>query len=188
MRTRNITLHSTRDHDHDADIKGLEFQAERTRVGVQRGLGGVVDGTECVGDDTRHGADVDDEALGGEEEGDEALGYGYYAEDVGFETGAGVVEGDVEGGHGAVASSVQLNKISIPFHLLELALGINVGCGRGETNALLTNISNFPPVNASTSFFAASILSVLVTSKLIVEHPKSSRSVMVERFRALAMT
>jgi hypothetical protein len=55
-------------------------------------------------------------------------------------------------------------------------------------HALLTSISNFPPVNTSTAFLAFSTSSQFVTSRLSVLMPIASRSFNTFLFRAVAMT
>lgn len=57
----------------------------------------------------------------------------------------------------------------------------------GGPYALLTRMSRYPPVSASTSIFAAAMLSALVTSRLRVDMPIASRSLMASLLRAVAM-
>lgn len=70
--------------DHDADVEGLELQAEHARVAVDGSLGGGVDGAEDVRADGADGGDVDDEASRGDEELGEFLGREHGAKDVGL--------------------------------------------------------------------------------------------------------
>ncbi len=68
-------------------------------------------------------------------------------------------------------------------------IGQLVGMGRaGGAYALLTRMSRYPPAKASTSFFAAAMLSGFVTSRLRVEMPTASRSLIASLLRAVAMT
>lgn len=54
--------------------------------------------------------------------------------------------------------------------------------------ALLTKISNLPFVNFLTSVLASRILASLVTSRLNVDRPRSSRSDRTTLSRAVAIT
>lgn len=91
---------------------------------MQSGFRSIIHGAEDIRDDSGDGTDVEDETAGGDEERDEGLRDGDYAEEVGFEAGAGVVEIDFEGWEGAVASSIRVPNKSvnffIPFHLADL--------------------------------------------------------------------
>lgn len=92
--------------DHDADIKGLQLEAQDARPAVDGGLGRGVDGAEDVGADGAGGGDVDDEAA----RGDELLGKGldgeHGAKDVCLVRLADVVDFDVEGRDGVSAAAV----------------------------------------------------------------------------------
>lgn len=85
--------------NHDADIKGLELEAQGARVGCQGALGGRVAAGVEVGDDAGNGGDLEDEAAGGDEQRDKGLDHGHDGKDVGLEHGADVVEVNVGGGH-----------------------------------------------------------------------------------------
>lgn len=56
------------------------------------------------------------------------------------------------------------------------------------TPALLTKISSFPPVSADICCLASAMLEALVTSRLMVVMPSSSRSDKTSRSRAVAIT
>lgn len=95
--------------NHDADIKGLQLEAQDARPAVDGGLGRGVDGAEDVGADGAGGGDVDDETA----RGDELLGKGldgeHGAEDVCLVGLADVVDFNVEGGDGVSAAAVSVS-------------------------------------------------------------------------------
>lgn len=90
IRPRNATLHPPRDHQNNPDPKRRQLQAQRVAVRLQRALGRVVDGAEDVGRHGGDGADVDDLALGADEEGGELADRGDDGDDVGGEGGLDV--------------------------------------------------------------------------------------------------
>ena len=77
-----VGLDGARHGDHDAHVEGLQFHAQSARPDFDGALGGGVDCAEEVRDLRGAGGDVDDEAAGGDEEGDEGVDYAHGAEDV----------------------------------------------------------------------------------------------------------
>ena len=107
----DVALHASR-HDHeDPDAVGREFDAEGVAVGVQCGLGGVVDGAEDVGHDGSEATDLDDGAFGSDKEGAEGLAEKHDGIDVGGEGEFDFGDVDVEGGDGVVAAAVVLGLV-----------------------------------------------------------------------------
>lgn len=92
--------------DHDADVKGLQLEAQDARPAVDGGLGRGVDGAEDVGADGAGGGDVDDEAARGNELLGKGLDGEHGAEDVCLVRLADVVDFDVEGRDGVSAAAV----------------------------------------------------------------------------------
>lgn len=116
LRTSDITLHPTRNDINNAHAKRRQLDAQRGRIGVQRGFGGIVDGAEDVGCHGGDAADLHDGAAGGEQERREGLAERHDAEDIGFECFAHLGGLDFQSGDGVVAAGVV-------DEVVELALG-----------------------------------------------------------------
>lgn len=100
-----MRLYGARHGGHDAHAEGLEFETESAGVGDHGALGGAIHRPENVGGDGCERGDVDDQTLGGDELVGKGLAHGHYAEDVGLEGFAHVVEVDVGGGVGVGAAA-----------------------------------------------------------------------------------
>lgn len=102
----DVTLDTTSDHGHHADIERRELDSQRVAVRVQSGFGCVVRRSEHVRHHTGQTAYLDDGTLRFDEQRREGLTHAHDGEDVDVERLLYLVEVEVESGDGIIATGV----------------------------------------------------------------------------------
>lgn len=118
--------------DHDPDAKGPQLLAQGARVAVNSALGGAVGGAEGVRRDRGDRRQIDDQALGRDEQAGEGLDHGHDPEDIRIKRSPHVLHIQIRGGDGMGAARIVHEDVELasrqPGHLVPALVDAALAC------------------------------------------------------------